>query len=105
MPILAAIALALFALLAGTFRAWPHEAAAWIQRGEYKNALGELCCGERDCARLDDGDVVPKDGGYLIQSRNEFVPIRQATPASPDGYWLCVWSGMRKCFFVPITGS
>jgi hypothetical protein len=28
-----------------------HDAAEWIQRGGYKNAIGELCCGERDCRR------------------------------------------------------
>ena len=29
--------------------AYAHGPAEWIQRGGYKNAAGELCCGERDC--------------------------------------------------------
>lgn len=27
-----------------------HGPAEWIERGGYTNAVGQLCCGERDCA-------------------------------------------------------
>ena len=78
-----------------------HDAASWIQRDGYKNGAGELCCGERDCFELADGDVRVTPAGYLIASTREIVPFDQATP-SPDGrYWRCAWGGKRKCFFAP----
>jgi hypothetical protein len=43
-------------------------------------------------------------GGYLIKSRNEFIPHSEAQP-SPGGYWRCEWGGQRKCFFAPMQGS
>jgi hypothetical protein len=81
-----------------------HDAAEWIQREQLKNRIGELCCGPRDCSRLEDGDVKPVSGGFLIQSTKEFVPTSEALPVSPDGYWICRWGGQRKCFIVPLTG-
>ena len=78
-----------------------HGPAEWIQRGDYRNAAGELCCGERDCFELAPGDVEIKYNGYFIRTRNELVPFNEAQP-SPDGaYWRCQWGGMRKCFFAP----
>lgn len=89
------------ACLLATAGAQAHGPAQWIQDGGYKNAVGELCCGERDCAELADGDVVPIEGGYFIKSLKETVPASQASP-SPDGrYWRCYWGGKRKCFFAP----
>ena len=29
-----------------------HGPAEWIQRGGYRNAAGELCCGDRDCFEI-----------------------------------------------------
>lgn len=82
-----------------------HGPAEWIARGGYKNAVGELCCGERDCVELADGDVKATPAGFYITSRKETVPYSEAQP-SPDGrYWRCQWSGMRKCFFAPPPGS
>jgi hypothetical protein len=82
-----------------------HGAAQWIQDGRYKNAVGDLCCGERDCSELADGDVSVTPGGFLIKSLNETVPFHEATP-SPDGkYWRCYWGGKRKCFFAPPTST
>ncbi len=82
-----------------------HGPAEWIQRGQYMNAAGELCCGERDCRELADGDVTATAAGYYVKSTKEIVPYREATP-SPDGrYWICRWGGARKCFFAPPPGS
>lgn len=81
-----------------------HGDAEWIQREELKNRVGELCCGQRDCERLSDGDVKPVNGGFVIQSTQEFVPTHEALPASPDGYWVCRWGGQRKCFITPNMG-
>lgn len=85
--------------------AFAHGPAEWIQRGGYKNAVGELCCGERDCFELSDGDVKITASGYYIVSIKETVPFSEATP-SPDGrYWRCAWGGSRKCFFGPPGSS
>src|SRR5436309_15555179 len=78
-----------------------HGPAQWIQRGGYRNAVGELCCGERDCFELSGDDVTITGAGYFVRSIRETVPFNEALP-SPDGqYWRCQWGGTRKCFFVP----
>ena len=78
-----------------------HGPAEWIQRGGFKNAAGELCCGERDCFELATDDVSVTAGGYYVRSVRETVPFNEALP-SPDGrYWRCQWGGSRKCFFAP----
>jgi hypothetical protein len=78
-----------------------HGPAEWIQRGGYKNAVGELCCGERDCLALADADVTVTAAGYFVKSASETVPFTEALP-SPDGhFWRCQWGGSRKCFFAP----
>ena len=78
-----------------------HGPAEWIERGGYKNAAGELCCGERDCVELADADVTVTARGYSVRSVRETVPYNEALP-SPDGhYWRCQWGGVRKCFFAP----
>src|SRR5689334_24890749 len=78
-----------------------HGPAEWIQRGNNKNAAGELCCGERDCLELADADVSVTAGGYFVKSISETVPYSETLP-SPDGhYWRCHWGGTRKCFFAP----
>lgn len=92
------------AIMAIALPAYAHDDASWIQRGGYKNAVGELCCGARDCFEIPADDVRAVDGGYLIKSRNEFIPHNEAQP-SPGGFWRCEWSGQRKCFFAPLSGS
>lgn len=94
---------AVMAILIGP--ALAHGPAQWIQDGGYKNTAGELCCGERDCFELSDGDVKVTAAGYFIVSIKETIPFSEATP-SPDGrYWICQWGGARKCFFAPPPGS
>jgi hypothetical protein len=81
--------------------AYAHGPAEWIQRGGYKNAVGELCCGEHDCFELSEADVKITPSGYFVISIKETVPFSEATP-SPDGrFWRCQWGGSRKCFFAP----
>jgi hypothetical protein len=94
--ILAALGLAIMLSLASA-----HGTADWISRGGYRNAAGELCCGERDCFMLADGEVSITAGGYFVRSIPETVPFSESQP-SPDGrYWRCQWGGKRKCFFAP----
>lgn len=105
MAFMVAVALVSFWLLAGTFRSWPHDAADWIRLQNLKNRIGELCCGERDCVRLDDDDVISVPNGFYIRSLKETVPSDEALPVSPDGFWRCQWGGQRKCFITPAMGS
>ena len=64
--------------------AYAHGPAEWIQRGNFKNAAGELCCGERDCFELSDADVKITSAGYYVVSIKETIPFSEATP-SPTG--------------------
>ena len=110
----------LAALLLCAVPAYAHGPAEWIEKGAYKNAVGELCCGERDCGEKIAGTVEATPDGYRVNATfrittptgqiideqvNEFVPTADATP-SPDGsYWRCRWGGGRKCFFYPPPNS
>ena len=86
------VALALFLFITPAFA---HGPAAWIQEGNYKNAVGELCCGERDCVELDSNDVKVTPTGYYIISLKESVPFNEATPSqqAPIGGALGVVCG------------
>jgi hypothetical protein len=92
--------LAALAMLSLSF-AYAHGPAEWIQRGAYKNAAGELCCGERDCFELAEADVKITPAGYLVVSTKELIPFSEATPSPTGTYWRCYWGGKRKCFFAP----
>jgi hypothetical protein len=81
--------------------AYAHGPAEWIQRGAFKNTLGELCCGERDCFELTANDVKVTPAGYFVISIKETVPFSEATPSPTGTYWRCQWGGQRKCFFAP----
>ncbi len=81
--------------------AYAHGPAEWIQRGGFKNAVGELCCGERDCVEIGSADVKITSTGYFIASIKETVPFAEATPSPTGTYWRCYWGGKRKCFFAP----
>ena len=94
-----AVAAAILIFTAKASRA--HGPAEWIQNGNYKNAMGELCCGERDCFELSDADVKVTSAGYYIVSIKETVPFGEATPSPTGTYWRCQWGGTRKCFFAP----
>jgi hypothetical protein len=95
-PVLAGVALIAVVSLASA-----HGAAEWIARGGYKNAAGELCCGEHDCVELTAAEITVTPKGYLIKSINEVVPFDEATPSPTGTYWRCYWGGKRKCFFAP----
>jgi hypothetical protein len=85
--------------------AWAHGDADWINQGGFRNAAGELCCGERDCVVVHAQHVTLPEPGYRVFETGELVPERDAQP-SPDGqFWRCQWGGMRKCFFAPPEGN
>ena len=76
---------------------------SWINRGGFRNAAGEWCCGAGDCFTIP-GEKVSVNGiGYILREYgNELVPFSEAQP-SPDGaYWRCKRAdGSRRCFFAP----
>ena len=72
--------------------AYAHGPAEWIQRGNFKNAAGELCCGERDCFELTEADVKITSAGYYVVSIKETIPFEEATP-SPTGTLLALPMG------------
>ncbi len=86
------------------YSAHAHGPAEWIERGGYKNADGQRCCGVVDCVELTDAQVRPVRGGYLILETSEFVPNGEATPGEAQTYFVCRWGGQRKCFFFPAGG-
>jgi len=93
------VALVLLGLALWVTASSAHGPAEWIQRGGYKNAVGELCCGERDCFEVE--PVRATESGYFLPVYGETIPYSEAMP-SPDGkYWRCHWGGQRKCFFAP----
>jgi hypothetical protein len=98
-------ALAATALLAP---ALSHESS--IGPGGDRNAAGEGCCEQRDCAIVPKRDVIAEGQWYtlLVRDRNgtpeiwETIPLAEARP-SPDGeYRRCARAdGSRQCFFAP----
>ena len=90
--------LAIVAAFAAT-SALAHD--SWIDRGGYRNAAGEWCCGEGDCFMVPAEQVKMGGDGYLIFGA-EKIPYSEAQP-SPDGaYWRCKRpDGTRRCFFAP----
>ena len=111
---LARLALVFTALLLVAPDTSAHD--TWIYGGGYRNAAGEWCCGEGDCALMSPGSVALTSRGYEIRgvgtinqgesSRyeryDELVPQSEAQP-SPDGaFWRCKRpDGTRRCFFAP----
>ena len=89
---------------------------SWIYGGGFRNAAGEWCCGEGDCALMAPDAVKLTTSGYAVhgigtiaagdwaryERYDELVPEAEAQP-SPDGrYWRCKRpDGSRRCFFAP----
>lgn len=82
--------------------AFAHD--SWISRGALKNAAGEWCCGDNDCAEL---NYTPKpvNGGVELRT-GETIPQSEVMPVSPEGWVICRRpDGTRRCTFAPPTGS
>jgi hypothetical protein len=78
-----------------------HE--SWINKGGYRNAAGEWCCGEYDCESPE--QIASTGLGWVINGV-EFVPFNEASP-SPDGkVWICRRPDKtRRCVFGPPPNS
>lgn len=94
---------------------------SWISRGGLRNSVGEWCCGDGDCAVMDDGAVSEVTGGYrfkgvgrigsgpgqVVQTYDEVIPYSEVMPIAPDGrWWRCKRPDhTRRCVFGPPPGS
>jgi hypothetical protein len=80
-----------------------HAHDSWINKGGYRNAAGEWCCGEYDC---DSPEQIASTGLGWVINGVEFVPFNEASP-SPDGkVWICRRPDKtRRCVFGPPPNS
>jgi hypothetical protein len=99
------VLLALIFLATAVRHSRAHGEAQWIQDENWKNAVGELCCGERDCHQLAEDDVEVRRDGYFVRSLNVVIPHGQALPSINGRFWVCIWGGEVKCFFAGPMGS
>ena len=76
---------------------------SWINKGGYRNAAGEWCCGENDCESP--AQIASTGLGWVVNGI-EFIPFNEATP-SPDGkVWICRRPDKtRRCVFGPPPNS
>lgn len=96
--------LALAGLLCLASNSFAHD--SWISRSGARNLSGEWCCGEADCAIVDNVQHVSHPfPGYRLHTTQEWVSEKD-TQASPDGaYWRCQRpNGSLRCFFAPPEG-
>lgn len=71
---------------------------SWINRGGFKNASGEWCCGDYDCKTY--GKTSSSAQGWMIDG--ELVPYDEAMPVTPPDGQLTVCrrpDGTRRCVF------
>ncbi len=84
------------------YPAFAHD--SWISNGNYRNWLGELCCGYPDCSIVNAQHVTLPTNGYRLTS-GEFILQSETQPSGDGKYWLCKHpSGKRRCFFAPPEG-
>ena len=73
-----------------------HDDAYWIQRNsDYKSAIGQHCCGPKDCFRIS-ADLVYEDGTVItyLPTQQKFRRGTRGTYLSEtNDWWVC--EGMR----------
>ena len=89
----AAIAMAgIFYTLCPAAVALAHDDAHWIERNkEYTSAIGEHCCGPKDCYRIS-ADLVYEDGNVItyLPTQQKFKRGTKGTYLSEtDDWWIC----------------
>ena len=81
-----------------------HDAHDWINKGGYRNASGDHCCGKDDCFKLEAKDVEQLREGYSVPSHGVTVPYKEAQRSEDEHYWICRTSAKMRCFFAPHSG-
>lgn len=90
--------------------AWPTSPASahgdydWINKGKYRGASGELCCGVEDCYQVAPERVQQGPEGYSLPDHNVTVPGKHAIPSEDGKYWICKVGARMRCFFAPLNG-
>jgi hypothetical protein len=85
--------------------AWAHGDYDWINKGKYRSAAGELCCGVDDCYQVAPERVHQIPEGYSLPDHNVTVPGKNAIPSEDGKYWICKVGARMRCFFAPLNGS
>lgn len=99
------VAIAAAFAVAGTSPAWSHGDYDWINKGGYRNAGGEACCGTIDCEEIPKSRVEETKAGFVLLDKKETVPHTEAVPSEDGKYWRCHrGDGTRRCFFYPLAG-
>lgn len=76
----------------------------WINKGKYRSAAGELCCGVDDCYQVAPERVHQNPQGYSLPDHNVTIPAKQAIPSEDGKYWICKVGARTRCFFAPLNG-
>jgi hypothetical protein len=98
------IAIALGLAMASATPAAAHGDFDWINKGGYRNANGDHCCGKDDCFKLGANEVEQERSGYRVPSHGVTVPYREAQRSEDGNYWICRTSAKMRCFFAPHQG-
>jgi hypothetical protein len=83
-------------LVLSSSAAFAHD--SWINRGAFKNAGGEWCCGDYDCKSYTMAKSTAT--GWMIN--DELVPFDEAMPVPPPDGQLTICrraDGTRRCVF------
>jgi hypothetical protein len=79
-----------------SFPVFAHD--SWVNRGGFKNAAGEWCCGDYDCKSYTQISSTAK--GWIVDG--ELVPYDEAMPVTPPDGQLTICrrsDGTRRCVF------
>jgi len=98
------VALAIGLAVAASSPALAHGDYDWINKGGYRGANGDHCCGKDDCYKLDASQVEQSREGYRVPSYGVTVPYREAIRSEDEHYWICKTSAKMRCFFAPHSG-
>jgi hypothetical protein len=86
-------------VMAALFSVRPAKAHdGWINKGSFKNANNELCCGDYDCKPYK--TALSTSTGWMLDG--EFVPFDEAMPVAPPDGMVTVCrrpDGTRRCVF------
>lgn len=100
----AVVTLVFCAAVIWAVKARAHPEYAWVEK--HRNARGEQCCHEhRDCRVVPAARVMLQGYGYFLPDHNLSIPGEEANVSEDGQYWLCIWGGKWRCFFVPLNGS
>lgn len=88
--------LVLCSLSFSSFSAFAHD--NWINKGGFRNAAGEWCCGDFDCKSY--SRTISTAQGWMLDG--ELVPYDEAMPVPPPDGQVTVCrrpDGTRRCVF------